>query len=337
MVFLGLVLVLPGAEGDLVTLHLRNGDRLTGELVSEAEDHVVLTTPWSASVTVPRAQIMEQVPVPSPEEQLAQDKANALDAALALAAVQQVAQTAAVSEEASAAKPGADVQPKRPQNWKWNLRLGTDFLQGAKDRKIYFGQTALTYTKNYDRDPREFLRNRLEYRVDYAETDGRISANRMVGVNKLDVDIGRGYYGYLAAGAGYDRVRKIEYEYDAGPGVGYHLLAKKSLALDGEVGLNYQFRRGLADAPDREILQARLGQELAWEVMPKIMVTQQLALLPFLDEPGEYQVRFEGNLGFGIVQHLSLNLTVRNLYDTQPAPGVPNNEFQFRSSVGVTF
>jgi hypothetical protein len=76
---------------------------------------------------------------------------------------------------------------------------------------------------------------------------------------------------------------------------------------------------------------------MTWEVLPKITLTESVAFLPFLDALGEYQVRIAGNVGFGIVRYLSLNLTVLNLYDTQPAPGVPNNDFQLRSSLGVNF
>jgi putative salt-induced outer membrane protein YdiY len=340
---LGLLLSAGSVGATNVILFLHNGDRLTGELVSETEKEVVVRTPWSDAFSVPRTEIREQV-IPPPSEDLAQEKAKALELAITQSPPSSTpSPVAPPADTASSGQtkpdPALAAAPEKPRldNWKWNFRLGTDFIQGAKDRKIYFGQTSLTYSRNYARAPREFLRNRLEYRVDYGETDDRVSANRMVAANKLDMDIGKDYYAYGAFGGGYDRVRKIEYQYEIGPGLGYHILAKKTLALDAELGLNYQFRKGLDTAPDREVVQARFGQELTWEVVPKITLTEQLAFLPFLDQGGEYQVRLEGNLGFGIVQHLSLNLTVRNLYDTQPAPGVPNNEFQFRSSVGVNF
>ena len=76
---------------------------------------------------------------------------------------------------------------------------------------------------------------------------------------------------------------------------------------------------------------------MTWQVVPKITLTEQASFLPFFDELGEYQIRFEGNVGFGIVRHLSLNLTVLNFYETLPAPGVPNKEFQIRSSLRVNF
>jgi putative salt-induced outer membrane protein YdiY len=329
-----------------VTLQLKNGDRLTGRILSEDDQRVVLSTPWNVAIFVPKLEIQQQIAVLPPSSPASEE-------VTAMGATTNQAVPARPVEAPSGSATGAEPQPtqvaeaplvpakapaaKEPSHWKWNLKLGADFISGAKDREIYFGQTALTYTRNYQRNPKEFLRNTLEYRVDYGRTDGQVSANRMLGANKLDFDVGKNWYGYASGGGGYDRVRKIDYQYEVGPGLGYHLIADKNVALDTELGFNYQYREGLNSAPDRELLQLRVGQDLTWQILPKITLSEQVAFLPFLEDPSQYQVRLEGNLGFGIVKYLSLNLTVLNFYDTQPAPGVPNNEFQFRSSLGVNF
>jgi hypothetical protein len=56
-----------------------------------------------------------------------------------------------------------------------------------------------------------------------------------------------------------------------------------------------------------------------------------------LEESDQLQYRFEANLSFGIVEHISLNLSTVELYDTRPVPGISRNEFQLRSSLGVSF
>ena len=43
------------------------------------------------------------------------------------------------------------------------------------------------------------------------------------------------------------------------------------------------------------------------------------------------------NLSYSLLANLALNFTVLDLYDTEPAAGVPRNELQFRSSLGVKF
>ena len=341
-----LALSLFAGETNLVTLHLKNGDRLTGEVLSETADRIVLGTPWNLAIFVPKSEIQSQSVVPQGAEDVGSaDKVQPAGQAVTASSTEKLATE---FNEASAAPtpvqlskppgaPGPSGKAKEPKHWKWNLKMGVDYLSGVKDRQIYSVQTALTYTRNYQSNPRKFLRNKIDYGLQYGETDGDIAANSMVVVDKLDFDVFGDFYGYGSVGSGYDRVRKIEYQIEVGPGMGYHLIAEKTVAVDAELGLNYQYRQGLDGAPNREVIQARIAQELTWEVLSKITLSETIALLPFLDEPGQYQVRVGGNVGFGIVRHLSLNLTVMNLYDTQPAPGVPNNDFQLRSSLGVNF
>lgn len=338
----GIVLTLYAGEQPTVTLQLKNGDRLTGQVLSEDDQRVVLSTPWNVAIFVPKSEIKQQTVAKTGDS-----RSGAATLTVGTPTPSRSNASQSSDRGSQGGKPiglvqtrpsfASSIASKRPRPWRWNLKLGIDFSDGAKSVEQYFARTSLTYTRNYRRHPKKFLRDKVEYSVDYGKTDGQESANRMLAGNKLDFDIGSDFYGYAAVAAGYDKVREIESQYEAGPGAGYHLLAEKTLALDAELGLNYQDREGLDSAPDREVVQARVGNELTWELAPKITLSEQVAVLPFLEDPGEYQIRAEGNVGFGIVRYLSLNLTVRNLYDTLPAPGVPNNEFQVRSSLGVTF
>jgi hypothetical protein len=45
----------------------------------------------------------------------------------------------------------------------------------------------------------------------------------------------------------------------------------------------------------------------------------------------------ESTLRYPVSNHLSLNLNVVDLYDTQPAAGVDRNDLQIRSTIGVNF
>src|SRR5688572_21992141 len=46
--------------GQEVVLHLRNGDRITGFIVSETTNRVVLTNAWSSAITVPHDTILRR-------------------------------------------------------------------------------------------------------------------------------------------------------------------------------------------------------------------------------------------------------------------------------------
>lgn len=325
------LLMAANAEAQPVILHLHNGDRLTGTLVSESANGVVLATGWNPALTVPlesiarRETVAAPAPAPAPATPPAADTPGPPPPAPAPPPAVKPAPVAAERPK-----------PPPPSLWRTDLRLGADMIRGVRDRNIYFGTLALTYARPYQGDPKRFFRNRLEYRVDYATTDGDESANRMFGSNKTDFDIGGRIFIYNFLAAGYDDVRRIDFQYEVGPGAGYRLVRRPGFALNVEAGLNYQ-EQHRATHEDIQAWQSRIGQDMTWKIHERVTFNQKLALLSDLEQGGEFQLRFEGNLAIGLVKGLTFNLTALNLYDTRPVPGVTRNEFQLRSSLGLTF
>jgi len=308
-----------------VVLHMKNGDRIAGQVVSETEQELVVSTPWAKALSLPRDQIERR-------EELA--SAPGTNAPVAAAASPTNAPAPAPVQTAAA--PTKPVKPKAASEWKFDARFGADMIRGQRDRDIYYSQLALNYSHPYESNPKKYFRNKLDYRVDYGTTDGEESANRMFGSDKTDFDVGEKAYAYNNVAGGFDEVRKINSQIEAGPGGGYHLLRKPAIAANIEGGVTYQYqdREG---APELDSLYGRLGQDCTWKVYPKIPFTQRSSFLASLEECDQLQFRLEANLSFGIVQNLSLNLTAVELYDTRPVPGVTKNEFQLRSSLGLTF
>lgn len=318
------------ADEPEVILFLKSGDRLTGKVLSEDPERIVLSTPWNVAIFVPKSEIERQEVVNAHNDTQPEDIEPPVPDKLPQAS----SETPAVA--AKQIKPAPSEPPKKPSPWKWNAEIGFNLVSGTKNTEQYYGKVAATFAKHYQADPKRYLRNKIEYRVNYGKSDDVVSANRMVGRNKLDLDIGPKTYTYGIIGAGYDAVRKIDLNFEVGPGVGYHVLQQKKLVLNGEVGLNYQLQ-ALSNTADKELLQLRVAQQFAWEIVPRVKLDQKLGILPSLNDVDDFQIRAEARIVLGVVAPFSVNFSVINLYDTQPAPGVPSNEFQFRSTLGVNF
>lgn len=315
------------AQSGPIILHLKNGDRIAGELVSENETQIVVKTPWAENLTIarehlertePPATAATVVPLPAPTNAPA-------------APVVGVTTNSPAAQQA-AAKPPA----KKTDEWKFDIKVGADMIRGERDRDIFFGQAALTYAHPYPHDPKKFFRNRLDYRADYSTVDGNESANRMSAANKTDADFFEHAYFYNYVGGGYDEVRRINGQYEIGPGLGYHLFRHPKFVANIEGGLTYQYQDRELDG-ELESLYGRVGEDFTWKLAPKITLTQRSALLVSLEDVQDLQFRLEANLSFGLVQNVSLNLTAIELYDTTPVTGVSRNEFQLRSAIGLTF
>jgi hypothetical protein len=314
----------PQLPADSVILHLKNGDRVAGDVVTESNEALVVDTSWAKGLRIPRNQIASQEAAPAPQAASAGGQAKNMDGAVPPGGAKA---TAAI---------GSPSQQKTRGKWNFDAKLGADMIRGERDRDIYYGDLRLRYARPYASNAKKFLRNELAYHVDYGTTDGQTSANRMFASDKTDLDIGEHAYAYNSLIAGYDEVRRINGQIEAGPGLGVHLWRSPAFAANAEGGLTYQFQ-DREDSGELESLYARLGQDCTWKVYSKITFSQRSSLLASLEDTDQLQFRLEANLSFGIVQNLSLNLTAVELYDTRPASNVTKNEFQLRSSLGISF
>ena len=302
------VLAMAAAGAEPVILHLRNGDRFTGTIVSEDAHRVVLTNAWNKEIVVPLDEIARR------EKALV-----AVPAAL----------TAAKPVLPVAAAPVPVIQPKSPKYWTGEVQMGVDLVFSEKDRQNYSGRSRVTYAKDH-------FRNIFDYLFSYGKTDDILSANRMDGSMKTDFDVGKRYYIYNLAGAGYDEIRKIDLRYEAGPGVGFHLIKYTNFVLNTELGSNYQVQQN-TDNTRTELFFYRLAEDFTWRPHPRVTLDEKFEFFPRVENISEYRFRFETNLRFWLNGNLSFNLTVLDQYDTLPARTVTQNDLQIRSSIGVKF
>ena len=301
----------PGvASAQSVLIHLRNGDRLSGQLLSEDPVRITISNAILGRISVPLTQI---------------DRREPLTNAVALTG-------RAIAQSNSAANPPPPAiasKPAGPKHWSGEVLLGTDLGFGEKSRELYTGRLKF----NYARAP---LRNNFDYLFTYGRAEGELSANRMDGQMKTDYDLSQKVYLYFLGGAGYDEIRKIDWRYEVGPGAGYHLIKLTNFVLRAEAGFHFQVQN-FQDDPQKDIYYHRLAQDLKWNLGSLFSFDEKVEYLPEWNDFRVYKLRMEGSLRYWLRSNLSLNFTVINLYDTVTAQGVGQNDLQLRSSVGLKF
>ena len=105
--------------------------------------------------------------------------------------------------------------------------------------------------------------------------------------------------------------------------------------LNTEAGINYQAEFH-SDDTDNEYFFFRAVEIANWKLNTKFSLEEKFEFFPRVDFD-QYRFRFESTLRYWLVQNLSLNLTILDLYDSDPAQGVTRNDFQLRSSLGFKF
>lgn len=326
-----------------VVLQLQNGDHIAGTILSENADSITISTVWIKELVVPKSQIEWRAAPPA--EITAANVANAITNVVAATpparnAVPTRAGTNAVpgrhGKGALAAAATNAVPPTWIKRWKGEAAVGMDLEHGTVNHQLYYARAKATYSQPYVSDTNEFFRDILTFDAAYGKTAGVISDNRVGGTSKTDFDINPRVYVYNLGAGFYDEIRKIDLHYEDGPGAGYHLVKGTNFSANVEAGANYQVE-DRSDDTKTEDFYFRFGEDMTWKFNKLMTFTEKAEISPRADYFEQFRSRVECNLSYALIHNFSLNFTVIDLYDTRPAIGVPNNDFQFRTSLGVKF
>lgn len=346
---------LPRAIATEVILVLKNGDRISGSLVSESASRVVLKSPVAGKLKIATDQIARR-------EDPAALKAAAAAAAQAAAPAQAAATAKPANTSPPVPVPAAPAMAKTPAaapltnqvaasqtwlqtfapaildpfltNWHGNIQMGMDLGFGTTDRQTFYGNA--TATHSYGR-----IRNFADFRTAYGLVNKVNSAERTDGSWKIDVDLGqkRRIYLYNQIGAGYDKIRLLDLQFQEGAGVGYKILQRQRLILSGEFGGQAQLfdYAPISQISDRHILSVRLGESLTWSISDKLKLTQKAAFMPNVEDFGDYRARLDFGLSYPLLKKVTININIVDEYDSNPPPGVDKNDLQIQSTVGIVF
>jgi putative salt-induced outer membrane protein len=345
------LLVIPvSLHADPITLVLKNGDRISGNVQSESAEAVTIEsllgplkipagmiarresavipsagTPSAPPAAPPSAPTAHPLPA-SPQGTHSDGQESTNHGTISTVAVPAV----------SPATHGwnlwnqAWIQPLLT-NWHGNIQLGMDLGFGTAERRTFYANGTANHTWNRVRDL-------LEYHVAYGIVNKLESANKMDGSIKTDVDLGdkRRLYVYMHVGAGYDSIRHMDLSLDAGPGVGYKFLDRPRLKLSGEVGAQYQ-KIDYDNSPGKSFFSARLGESLVWNVWEKLTFTQRLSYLPSVSDPEDYRIRFDLTAAYPVFKKVTISLNIIDQYESRPTVSVHNNDLEIQSTLGLTF
>ncbi len=341
-------LLINACWSETVTLHLRNGASVTGEMLSLDTTFVTITNAALGKISIPVAEIQRlekriggqtnpapppaatNPPPATPAAQIAPTNPPPPQAAAPVPKPAAAAAAAPAAGKSPATQP-APVKPKPPKRWTFDGQVGADLQYNQNERKLYYARAKWTYGK-------ERFRSIVDYLVNYGKTDGVLSANDMNGSvrGEVDVDKSKRVFLFDALGAGYNEIRKIDLSYDDSFGLGYKLIARTNITLNTDIGVNYQ-KQHFSDGTSKDYGALRLGELLGWKISSKWFLDEKFEFYPRFTDIGDYRMRFEANLRYLLSNSLNLNLTVIDQFDTQPAPSVTRNDLLLRATLGFKF
>ncbi len=297
-----------------VELELKNGDRISGAVLAATTESLILSNQWTAALAIPLAQIQR---TNEPAPMLAADM------------------PAPVSVRPMNPPPSA-APPKPTHLWKTQAEIGLDVIRGSSDRDIYHGKLRTDYTRPYNSESDQATRVGVDYSAEYGKTDRVLSDNKMEGGIDAEFDLNSRVFANDELRIGYDEIRKIDLRTESGPGVGYHVVKAPTVKLNTSAGINFQ-SQCQSDGTSESAFYLRLAQDFKWQINQKVSMDEKIDYFPLLENFEIFRTRLEINLRYKILEHLSLNLSLQDFYDTHPAADVQKNELKIRSALGIAF
>jgi putative salt-induced outer membrane protein len=161
------------------------------------------------------------------------------------------------------------------------------------------------------------------------------TANLVRGGGKYDYNLDEKTFTFTAVDLERDRLQKLKLRSVFGLGFGYHAVKTTELSFDVFTGLTYN-REQFFDRT-RDSAELVVGEESSHKVSETTSFKQRLALYPNLTESGQYRAQLDGSLTTAINSRVGLQLTVSDRYQSNPEPGIKNNDVLFLTNVNYKF
>ncbi|MGH7976682.1 MAG: hypothetical protein ACREC8_08465, partial [Limisphaerales bacterium] len=164
-----------------IVLQLKNGDQISGLIISETINQVVISNNWVKALAVPVSDIASR-------------EVKTIGKASSIAGKPAAAPVHAVTAAKSSLK--LKSQSKSKETWHGQINVGTSVILSTTDQQDYSGHANFVYTQPYQSNPKQFFRNTSDFGGEYQRTDGQESADNAHASNKSDFDLWKKYYAY---------------------------------------------------------------------------------------------------------------------------------------------
>ena len=320
---------------------LKNGDRLSGTILSMDGKKLVLKTAYAGEVSIDWDSV-DQFTSDQPLVVTKADKQTVTgtvksEGADYVVTTAQGAQTMPKSDVAVMRSPAdqaayeKSLHPGMLEGWAGGGNFGLAIARGnSETTNLALGFNALRKTNND-----AWLVNAASiYSTD--EKLNATTANSFQGLIRYDRNLTKRLFAYGAFAGGYDELQDLNYRLMPGGGLGFHAIATSKTTLDLLGGLGYT-RESYTTGLTRNLLTLTLGDEFAYKLGARTTIMQNLYYLPSLNDTSNY--RITGNFGIATKLNgwMTANLLFNDRYNSQPVLGNKKNDVLFTTGLGFTF
>jgi putative salt-induced outer membrane protein YdiY len=337
---------LPVAQADQLTV--KNGDRISGSIVTKDAKTLTIKSEVFGPVTVPWDQVQSitaDQPVNivlstgetlrgtlRPREEKIEIEASGTRREVALAEITTLRDAGEQRAYERLEAPGVR------DLWAGTATLGFAGTQGnAKTRTLAIGLNAARVTRS-DKTAVYFNAIRASARINgvSADTAQAIRGGWGYSHNLSSRLFANGFNDYE-----YDRFQNLDLRFVLGGGLGYIAWKGESARLDllGGGAYNHESFSPVAPAASftRNSAEAYFGDDFTYKMTAVTALYQSARFFPNLSNTGEYRLNFDVGASTKLAKWLVWNLAISDRLLSNPAPGRQKNDLLYTTSIGVTF
>jgi len=330
LLMLALLLGISPAAAD--ELHFKNGDRISGTVVSMADNQLVFKTAYAGEITVEWQEVANLTSDSPITVQLGDNVSLHGTAEPARDGEMRVKQEKIAESATFDISKVTQINPKPKPAIKISARanIGASRTTGNTD-------TGAAHLDGRFTARTEKNRTTITGEYDWEESDGVTTVKKALGSIEYDQFFTPKWYGYGKVGLENNKFRDLNLRTDIGVGPGYQVFESDQLNLKFEGGLSY-VNEDYIDGQDQDYAAYRLGMDYDQYFFDKFF---QLFFsnenLVRANSTSDYISRTR--TGIRVPFYKSLNLTGQyNLdYYNQPAPGTKKTDQSFIFSLGYSY
>lgn len=328
----------PAARAD--EIFFKNGDRLTGEILSTDDGKVKFRSPLLGEVTFKLADLesfKSQRPVSVRLKDGTTTKSAVVDGEKGQIIL-------APNTPAARTVPMEQVRTLNArEGWTGSLAAGANFSRGNTFTDQ--ANATLELERRTDRDRTTAGGAYLYGRQKEPDSgDKRTTQDSWMARAKYDYFYSPQVYGYGNVKVERDNIAHLDMRLTPGVGLGYQWAEHPQFNFSSEAGLTYVYEKfDPASSPDlssrqtKEYLGGRLAYKVEWKPTDRVTVFHSAEWLPSFQEVSDYLINTDAGLRVGLVGRMFLEYKFTLQYDALPAPGASNTDLKHLVTIGWQF
>jgi len=319
-----LSLVLNTLAGEIT---LKNGDRLTGKIVDQTDEAIVIETEYAGKVKIARAHI---------------EKVILADAEAAAKSLAQPIQ-AAKADKSAAIVPTPVVEKHSPSSfagrikgiatgWEGNANIGFSFTSGNSNNI-----TMTTGLRAVKPNPQGgmLIYFRSLWNSSHGTSAVVTTQNAFWGGARYDRNLSKKMFGFLSYDFERDKPRRLSFRSVAGGGLGHRTVKNDRTELEFLAGLAWN--RTWQAGADSDTPEGLVGLNFKQKINHRFRVQNAFTYFQNVTDTHEYRVLFDTSLNADVTPRIGVYFAIGNRYNNDPLGNAKKNDFLLTTGLKWNF